>query len=146
MGVEYMLKIASFSLQYEQTFVRCDWRDFDSEIYISKYLQLGLFLTGEHYIYDRDAGAFVDPVPLNPKIGAIQLILRYTCVQLLNEGALLRGVDSYDGSKRAFTAGVNYFVNKNVKCQANFMYETYDFRMHSTREIMGFGIRVQVLF
>ncbi len=88
----------------------------------SAYAEVGYFLTGEHREYSRDAGAFTRVTPHNPVawtragftgFGAWQLAARYSYLDLNSKG--VRGGEVHD-----MTLGLNWFLNPNMKFQANY--------------------------
>ncbi len=90
------------------------------------YVMASYFLTGEHREYDKKSGAFGRIVPhrnsrwcptdcSEPGYGAWQILVRYSNLDLTDSG--ING-----GQIQDYTAGVNWFLNPNMKIQANYVF------------------------
>ena len=88
----------------------------------SVYAEVHYFLTGEHREYNRDAGTFARVAPRRPLAwtrcgftgwGAWQVAARYSYLDLNSKG--VRGGEIHD-----MTLGLNWFLNPNMKFQANY--------------------------
>jgi phosphate-selective porin OprO/OprP len=85
------------------------------------YAQAGYLFTGEHRPYRNDSGRFDGPKPLRPfKLkgedrgwGAWELLARYSAVDLTD--GIIRG-----GEHAAWTLGLNWYLNDNVRFFANY--------------------------
>ena len=90
------------------------------------YVMASYFLTGEHRAYDKKSGAFGRVVPFRNSRwcpqdcseqgwGAWQILARYSDLDLNDNG--ING-----GRVRDYTAGLNWFLNPNMKIQANYVF------------------------
>lgn len=77
------------------------------------HAQAGYVLTGESRYYDFLTGTMHGVNPVNP-CGAWEIVARYSYVTLNDKN--VRG-----GSERNFTAGLNWFVNDNVRFAFNYI-------------------------
>ncbi|MCJ7705238.1 MAG: OprO/OprP family phosphate-selective porin [Desulfobacterales bacterium] len=84
------------------------------------YLQASYFLTGEHRTYDAANGIFPqikpkqDFHPLKGKWGAWEVAARLSYIDL-------NGEDIKGGKERNFTAGVNWYLNSNIRPIFNYI-------------------------
>lgn len=89
------------------------------------YIMASYFLTGEHREYEKKAGSFGRVIPhansklcpqdcSAPRWGAWQILARFADVNL-NDNGLLGGLT------RDYTIGLNWFLNPNMKIQANYV-------------------------
>lgn len=145
LGFEFLGIWKSLCVQSEFTFINALWRDYENEVYNSWYIQTSFLLTGESRIYDFNSGIYFDPVP-KLSFGAFELAFRYSHSNMMNNGALLRGVSARDGKKDTFVCGVNWFVNKSLKLQFNYAYEEFTYRLLNSRALSGVGFRIQFSF
>lgn len=109
------------------------------------YAEAHYFLTGETREYERKAGAFGRVVPKRNfrwkdgcfQPGAWQLALRYGNADL-RDGALNGGL------LQEYVAGVNWFLNPNMKIQANYVCMERDSAIDGVDGglIHGFGMRL----
>ncbi len=85
------------------------------------YMEACYFLTGERRPYDKNQGIFTRPIPLhNFNIkdggwGAWELTARFSNTNLSNGGVT-------GGDENDVTAGINWYLNPNVKLQLNYIY------------------------
>ena len=145
LGVEILNILDPICLQAEVAYINAIWRDYETERYRSWYIQGSLLLTGESRSYDFTLGTLKDPNPIL-SIGAIEVVARYSCCKIMNEGPLLRGVSSKDGKKKATVFGLNWFISKNLKLQVNYAKEEFTYRLMDTKILTGFGFRMQIAF
>ena len=114
------------------------------------YVMASYFLTGENRTYDKKAGTFVRVVPHRNSRwcpddcseagwGAWQVLARYSNLDLDDNG--ING-----GRLQDYTAGVNWFLNPNLKIQANYVYMDRDSSLSPVAPgaggIHGFGMRL----
>lgn len=112
--------------------------------YHGGYVQALYFLTGEHDVYERQAGSFGRQVPREDyhlkrgdpyrSLGAWQVGVRFGYVDL-NDKAI-QGGRIYD-----WTAGVNWYLNANMKVQLNYVAEHRDQPGVAQGWINGVGVR-----
>jgi phosphate-selective porin OprO and OprP len=113
------------------------------------YVEALYYLTGEYQPYDRHAGVFTGVVPLHDyhlktgecyhACGAWQVGIRFSYLDL-NDDAI-QGGSLYD-----WTAGLNWYLNANVKCQFNYIAEHRDVTGVTLGWINGAGVRVAFNF
>lgn len=82
------------------------------------YAQAVCMMFGGRQVYDRLDGEFTQP-DNGKKWGDIELALRYDYVNLNDKTV-------YGGSAEAYTAGINFYTNRNVKFQINFSNINHD--------------------
>ncbi|MDB5343236.1 MAG: oprO 1 [Schlesneria sp.] len=114
------------------------------------YVMASYFLTGEHREYELKRGSFGRVVPKNNarwsredceerSWGAWQVLVRYSALDLNDNN--LNG-----GQVSDWTFGVNWFLNPNMKIQANYVYTDRNSLNSPTAPgsgaINGFGMRV----
>ncbi|HIH2762164.1 MAG TPA: porin [Candidatus Azoamicus sp.] len=145
LGLEFMSIYKSLSIQSELRYNNALWRDFDSELYSSFYIQLSYFLTGEKRNYDLNSGSTFILQPKN-KIGSFEIAFRYNYINITNDGPLLRGVSQADGIKDSYNLGINWFISDKIRLQLNYSYEKFSYRIHSDRRISAIGLRTQLEF
>jgi phosphate-selective porin OprO and OprP len=112
---------------------------------VSRYVELLYFLTGEHQEYEKRDGAFGRVVPRNNLrwrkgdgcggCGAWQVGARFSYLDLTDKA--INGGQVYD-----WTAGLNWFLNPNMKVQFNYIVEHRDAPQDVAQGWMnGFGVR-----
>ena len=112
--------------------------------YHGGYAEVLYFLTGEHQDYVRHEGVFGRVVPRQNfhwkkgdcfrACGAWQVGVRFSYVDLNDKG--IQGGQLYD-----WTAGVNWFLNPNMKLQFNYILEHRDQPGATPGWINGIGLR-----
>jgi phosphate-selective porin OprO/OprP len=112
--------------------------------YHGGYAEALYFLTGEHQEYVKREGVFGRVVPLHDyhwkkkdryrACGAWQLGVRFSYLDL-NDKAI-QGGQVYD-----WTVGLNWYLNPNMKIQANYIVEHRDMPNVAVGWINGFGLR-----
>lgn len=94
------------------------------------YVQSSCLLLGGKQDYNNSRGAFNQP--LIGKKGDIELALRFDRLDM--NGTVIKG-----GVSNQYTAGVNYYVNENLKVQLNYYYITHN-------DYNSLNVRVQLRF
>ncbi|MFK5959431.1 MAG: porin [Lutibacter sp.] len=84
------------------------------------YAQAGILLKGGKYNYNRNEGEFTQVTRGSDK-GELELAFRYDYIDLNDEVA---GI--YGGGADAYTLGLNYYFNSNVKLMLNYSYLNHD--------------------
>ncbi|MEK6257343.1 MAG: porin [Planctomycetota bacterium] len=114
------------------------------------YVMASYFLTGEHRAYDKKTAVFGRVVPNRNSrwcpddcseagYGAWQILVRYSHLDLDDNG--ING-----GRLQDYTAGLNWFLNPNMKIQANYVFTDRDSLGSPVAPgaggIHGFGMRL----
>ncbi|UMB52646.1 porin [Lutibacter sp. A64] len=84
------------------------------------YAQAAYLLLGGKHNYNTKEGEFTRITPGSDK-GDIELALRYDFIDLNDFDASI-----YGGSAEGYSAGLNYYVNPNVKVALNYVYHNHD--------------------
>lgn len=84
------------------------------------YAQAGYLLRGGKYNYNKNEGEFTQISSGSDK-GEIEVAFRYDFIDLNDEVA-----EIYGGSADAYTLGLNYYFNTNVKLMLNYSYINHD--------------------
>ncbi len=84
------------------------------------YAQAGFLIFGGKYHYNKSE-AELTQVSRGKKWGDIELAFRYDYLNLNDFDAQV-----YGGSANGYTAGINYYVNDNVKFMLNYVYIDHD--------------------
>jgi phosphate-selective porin OprO/OprP len=94
------------------------------------YIEASWTLTGETRPYNAAAGAYNNPVPTHPfswkagTWGAWEIAGRYSVIDLNDR---LGFVDGAAGGKQTiYTAGLNWYVNRNIRFMLNYLHGTID--------------------
>ncbi|MBK7372742.1 MAG: porin [Saprospiraceae bacterium] len=82
------------------------------------YAQAAWLLFGGKQFYNKTEAEFSQPYR-GKKWGDIELALRYDYINLNDK-------DIYGGSAEGYTAGVNFYADKNVRFQVNYSYVNHD--------------------
>ena len=111
-------------LRYEAAYVqdnvkfKADAADPTPRQFWGWYAQAGYLLFGGHQRYDANGGKYTKVKP-GKNWGDIELCARYEYCDL-NDGNV------YGGAAQAYTLGINYWVNNNVKFQVNYQFNDND--------------------
>ncbi|MBR4822399.1 MAG: hypothetical protein IKZ71_04550, partial [Bacteroidales bacterium] len=111
-------------LRYEGAFIqdnvkfKADAADPTPRTFWGWYAQAGYLLFGGHQRYDANGGKYTKIKP-GRNWGDIELCARYEYCDL-NDGNV------YGGAAQAYTLGLNYWVNNNVKFQVNYQFNDND--------------------
>jgi phosphate-selective porin OprO/OprP len=84
------------------------------------YAQAGILLSGGKYNYNKNEGEFTQ-VSLGSKKGELEAAFRFDYIDLNDQNA---GI--YGGSANAYTLGLNYHFNYNVKFMLDYSYLDHD--------------------
>ena len=111
-------------LRYEAAYVGDNVRFNDDGVssinFSGWYAQAGYLLFGGRQRYDANGGKYTKIKP-GKKWGDLELCFRY---EFLDLNAPERNV--FGGSAEAYTVGLNWWVNNNVKVQLNYQYNNND--------------------
>lgn len=84
------------------------------------YFQAGWLIFGGKYQYNRREAEFTQ-ININNKKGELELAARYDYISLNDVTAKI-----YGGGANAYTIGINYYANNNVKFMLNYSYADHD--------------------
>ncbi|SDR79700.1 phosphate-selective porin OprO and OprP [Polaribacter sp. KT25b] len=84
------------------------------------YAQAGILLSGGKYNYNKNEGEFTQ-VSLGSKKGELEAAFRFDYIDLNDQNA-----EIYGGSANAYTLGLNYHFNYNVKFMLDYSYLDHD--------------------
>jgi phosphate-selective porin OprO/OprP len=149
-GPEFALVVGPFSVQAEWAgqfltqAVASNGQDQGTVFYQGGYVEALYFLTGEHQNYLRRDGVFGRVVPRHDYswkkddccrgCGAWQVGVRFSYLNLNDQA--IQGGQVYD-----WTAGLNWYLNPNMKVQLNYIAEHRDTPGVPQGWINGFGLR-----
>jgi phosphate-selective porin OprO/OprP len=121
-GVEAGVVYGPFQFQseYKGVMINRD-SDLDDPSFYSFYAFASYFLTGESRGYDVADGEFAAFDHPRNKYGAFQLAVRYSQTCLTDEDA-----EIYGGTNDNITIGLNWYANRNIKVQFNYIITSYD--------------------
>ncbi|WP_158211127.1 OprO/OprP family phosphate-selective porin [Myroides phaeus] len=125
----YTFELAGFykGFRFESAFIQNDTHIKDSapekenkqtKHFLGSYTQVSYLLFGGQQHYDYTGGKF-NQVKRGRDWGDIELALRYDYLDLNSR-------DIYGGSGEAYSIGLNYYVNNNVKFMLNYQYNNND--------------------
>lgn len=128
---EFAAVYGPFSLQGEYIFTEVNSKEYDDPSFDGSYIYGSVFLTpGDYRRYKTSSGAFDRVKPANDLswsgggIGAIEAAVRYSQLDLTD--GMIRG-----GTLSNITAGLNWYLNPNVRFMLNYVYadqqHPYDF-------------------
>ncbi len=92
--------------------------DKSTKHFLGRYVQASYLLFGGTQYYDY-SGAKFNQVKRGQKWGDLELALRYDYLDLNSQNV-------YGGAGEAYTVGLNYYVNSNVKFMLNYQYNNND--------------------
>ncbi|MFT3880300.1 MAG: porin [Gemmatales bacterium] len=145
-GPEFALQWGPFMLQAEYAVqwlteaVDTSGQNVGTVIFHGGYIEALYFLTGEHQSYDRREGVFGRVIPHEDYLssdtswGAWQVGLRYSFVDL--DDKTIQG-----GQLHSWTAGINWYLNPNMRLQFNYLAEFRDMPGVPTGWLYGVGLR-----
>jgi phosphate-selective porin OprO/OprP len=94
------------------------------------YAEASWTITGEHRTYIPATGAYSAIIPNNPVNvngtgwGAWEIAARYSVVNLNDQVGTAAGVAG--GQQNIFTAGLNWYVNSNIRFILNYLHGTFE--------------------
>ena len=105
------------------------------------YVQGAWVLTGERQKYSKNSGKFRGIRPKDSKFGAVELAARFSTLDL-DDGNLSRA-----GEQDNASIGVNWYLNRNVRLMANYIWMDVDANAAgSYEEPEAFLARLQIAF
>ncbi len=125
LGSEFAFVYGPFSLQGEYIHSWIDSTQNGSLDFNGFYIYASYFLTGEHRSYDSFKGIFkgISPNnnfnPANGTWGAFEIGFRYSYLDL-NDSTI------HGGKLSDFTAGLNWYLNSNMRFMLNYIYADLD--------------------
>lgn len=120
------------------------------------YIQASYTLTGETHTYNPSTGAYNGIVPANPASlssggwGAWEIAGRYSELNLNDNLGVINGVAG--GKQQVYTAGLNWYVNRNIRFMFNYLHGTIDKQVSSTNtgdigaKFDAIAMRTQIAF
>jgi phosphate-selective porin OprO/OprP len=140
---------AEYAGQFLTNATASNGQDQGTVFYHGGYVEALYFLTGEHQEYVRRDGVFGRVVPLNDyhvkkddgyrSFGAWQAGVRFSYLDL--DSKAIQGGRLYD-----WTAGLNWYLNPNMKVQFNYIAEHRNVPGVTPGWITGVGLRVSYDF
>lgn len=122
-GVNFELagRYKSFMFQGEYKMATIN-RNNDLEAYNANgfYVQAAYLLLGGHHNYNMKEGEFTR-LTRGKKYGELEVAFRYDYIDLNDFDAQI-----YGGSADAYTLGLNYYFNSNIKIMMNYVYNNHD--------------------
>jgi len=116
---ELLGKYKGFMFQGEYKTVDINRKDNLASVNINGYyMQTGYLLFGGSYNYNSDEGEFTR-ITRGKSYGDLELALRYDFIDA-------NDAEIYGGSAEAYTVGLNYHANANVKFMVNYVYNNHD--------------------
>jgi phosphate-selective porin OprO and OprP len=113
------------------------------------YVQAAWTLTGETRGYNASAGAYAGIVPNDPWSlvssgwGAWEIAGRYSVMDLNDRLGLADGVAG--GKQSVYTAGLNWYVNRNIRFMLNYLHATIDRQSSAVAFNNNFGAKFDAL-
>jgi phosphate-selective porin OprO/OprP len=127
-GVETTRTIGPLNLQAEYIGYQADAEQ-ESFYSYGSYAQASYFLTGEHRRWNRELGTFAPTKVTTPFLsnkgqgfqgtGAWEIALRWCDISIASPASNNPDSRSQPGYSRAYTAGLNWYLNDNVRMMAN---------------------------
>ncbi len=120
------------------------------------YAQVGYVLTGESRKYNPATASYGGVVPAHPFSvteggwGAWELGARVSTIDLNDQLATANGVAG--GRQTVYTVGLNWYINRNVRCMFNYLHGDIDKQVSATNfgdagaSFDAFAMRTQVAF
>jgi phosphate-selective porin OprO/OprP len=121
------------------------------------YAEASWTITGETRAYNQGAGAYAGVVPKDPFSlatggwGAWEIAARYSVIDLNDRIGFADGI--VGGKQQIFTAGLNWYVNRNVRFMLNYLHGDIDKQKAPTGTFVDVGakfdavaMRTQVAF
>lgn len=120
------------------------------------YVEAAVALTGETHTYNSGAAAYNGIVPAHPFTltkggwGAWEIAGRYSVIDLNDRIGFADGAAG--GKQKVYTAGLNWYVNRNIRFMFNYLHGTIDKQASATSftdtgaKFDAFAMRTQVAF
>jgi phosphate-selective porin OprO and OprP len=129
--------------------------------YQAAYVEGGVFLTGENRRYDQKTGTWARTIPTTnvlsrrsddgdyvPGCGAVQLVARYTYLDLISgDPVLTQTSGARAGRQNDITLGVNWYLNPQVWVMVNYIWTHIDSIVPgASGNFQGVGVRMHFDF
>jgi len=125
LGLELAAVWGSLSVQGEYNMSRVDGPSGVDPDFSAWYVMASWIVTGEQRKYKTNAGVFGNPKPasnFDPEKGtwgALELVARYSTLDLTDDTITGGGIDSLSG-------GLNWYLNPNARLMFNYVHADYD--------------------
>jgi len=147
-GLELAATAGPFSVQseYNRETLKRTLDSLPEPTYDGWYAYVSWFPTGDHRPYDRSTGEFERVIPNSPR-GALELVARYSTLDLNDPGAGIKG-----GKEEIVTLGANWYANANVRIMTNYLFVKNDDnakgdRSYKTGDKFNVAqVRLQIIF
>jgi phosphate-selective porin OprO/OprP len=105
------------------------------------YIEASWTLTGETYPYNAAAAAYSNPVPDHPfswkagTWGAWEIAGRYSVIDLNDRLGFADA--AFGGKQTIYSAGLNWYVNRNIRFMLDYLHGTIDKPAGPTEFVVG---------
>lgn len=131
----FILHSLCISAEYDHTLVN---RSVDNTNFSGYFIAADYFLTGEHYIYNRQQGAISKISHIRHDYGAWQIATRYSMLDLTSDGI-------HGGVEHNTTFSLSWFANEYWRFMLNYIYvDTNPSENGVRRHVNILGIRGQL--
>ena len=147
-GIEGVVQWNNFMLQGEYMSLNVFRKNSYKDAYFNGYyVQASYILTGEKHGYDRLQAEFTGVQPKDFDLGAWEVALRLSGINLTDEDA-----DIWGGAATYTTLGLNWHINTNIKAVINYLITDHDKHANKRKTLQGnddfsvLSMRLQYLF
>ncbi|MCE9521335.1 MAG: porin [Alphaproteobacteria bacterium] len=153
-GLEFAASFQNFYVQGEHFWYRFEREQIPGPVlpdpdFSGWYVQAAYVLTGETRNWNAVSGVFSAPKPAQPftpggdGIGAWEIALRYSDTDLNYRADLLPGAGGIrGGEQKAWTAGLNWYVNSNIRFLLDYQWVDVDRASTGAANAYGAGVFV----
>ncbi len=135
----------SFSLQSEYVWTRVNRAALPEPTFGGGYVFVSVIPTGETRLYDSADGRFLTVSPARRRYGALELLLRYSVLDL-------NAAEVLGGAGHDWTLATNWYPHRNVRVMLNYVFTQHDAFATGDGDFLGnddfsvFQFRVQYNF